>query len=253
MQELQQLNNVLEHRVEEAKEELRITHERMLHSETLSVVGTFASGVAHELATPLSSIISYFRMIRDRIISQEDLGEDVEVIEAELLRCRNILRGMLNFARAPEKDKKVTDVNAIIRDLLALVKYQTEFKKKFVIDENLDPKLPGIMAVPGQLRQVFMNIIVNAIQSIPGDGKITVSSLTVEDEGRIVVNISDTGCGVHEDELNRIFHPFYTSKESGTGLGLSISYGMIKGHGGDIKVKSEVGKGTTFSVYLPVT
>jgi two-component system, NtrC family, sensor kinase len=253
MQELQQLNNVLEHRVEEAKEELRITHERMLHSETLSVVGTFASGVAHELATPLSSIISYFRMIRDRITLQEDLGEDVEVIEAELLRCRNILRGMLNFARAPEKDKMMTDVNAIIRDLLALIKYQTEFKKKFVIDENLDPKLPGIMAVAGQLRQVFMNIIVNAIQSMPGDGKISVSSSTFEDEGRIVVSISDTGCGVHEDELNRIFHPFYTSKESGTGLGLSISYGMIKGHGGDIKVKSEVGKGTTFSVYLPVT
>jgi two-component system, NtrC family, sensor kinase len=253
MLELRELNNDLERRIEEAKEELRVTHERMLHSETLSVVGTFASGVAHELATPLSSIISYFRMIRETLTAQEELGEDVEIIEAELLRCRNILRGMLNFARTPEKDKILTDVNSIIRDLLSLVKYQTEFKKKIEITENLNPQLPPVMAVPGQLRQVFMNIIINAIQSMPSGGNVTVSSFTIEDGSRLAISISDTGCGIPEDALNKIFHPFYTSKDSGTGLGLSISYGMIKSHGGDIEVESEFGSGTTFSVYLPVT
>ena len=135
MRELQELNSDLERRIEEAKEDLRVTHEKMLHSETLSLVGTFASGVAHELATPLSSIISYFRMIREKLVAQEQLVEDIEIIEAELFRCRNILRGMLNFARTPEKEKAITDVNSIIRDLLTLVMYQTEYKKKIVIGQ----------------------------------------------------------------------------------------------------------------------
>lgn len=252
MKEISELNRDLERRIEEAKEELRGTHEQLLRSETLSVVGTFASGVAHELATPLSSVISYFRMIRDKLTAQEQPGEDVDIIEGELHRCRNILRGMLNFARAPEKDKTVTDVNSIIRDLLALVKYQTEYKK-IVIKESLDPGLPGIMAVPGQLRQVFMNIIVNALQSMSGGGDLSVSTSAPEDGKKIFIRISDTGCGIPDSEINRIFHPFYTSKESGTGLGLSISYGIIKGHGGEIEVESEEGKGTTFSISLPVS
>ncbi len=252
MQELQSLNNDLERRIEEAKEELRTTHERMLHSETLSVVGTFASGVAHELATPISSVISYFQMIKGKLSAQEQLGEDIDLIEAELHRCKSILRGMLNYARVPENEKTMTDVNAIIRELLSLVKYQTEYKKKIAITEDLAPHLPSISAVPGQLRQVFMNIIVNALQSMPGGGDLGISTSATADSRNIVVRMSDTGCGIPESNINKIFHPFYTSKESGTGLGLSISYGIIKGHGGDIRVKSELGKGTTFSISLPV-
>jgi two-component system NtrC family sensor kinase len=250
MLELRDLNSDLERRIEEAREELRITHENMLRSETLSVVGTFASGVAHELATPISTIISYFGMIKGRLSAQDT--EDADIIESELHRCRNILRGMLNFARTPEKDKSLTDVNSIIRDILALVKYQTEYRK-IVISEDLADNLPGIMAVPGQLRQVFMNIIVNALQSMSSRGELNVSTSAEGDGGNIVIRISDTGCGIPENEINKIFNPFYTSKESGTGLGLSISYGMIKGHGGEIEVQSEQGKGTTFTISLPVT
>lgn len=250
MLELRDLNSDLERRVEEAKEELRITHEKMLRSETLSIVGTFASGVAHELATPISTIISYFGMIKGRLSAQD--AEDADIIESELHRCRNILRGMLNFARTPEKDKSLTDINAIIRDILALIKYQTEYKK-VGITADLGPGLPGLMAVPGQLRQVFMNIIVNALQSVSGGGEISVSTSTAESGKHIVVRISDTGCGIPEGEINKIFNPFYTSKKTGTGLGLSISYGMIKGHGGEIEVQSEQGKGTTFSILLPVS
>lgn len=250
MLELRDLNSDLERRIEEAKEELRITHENMLRSETLSVVGTFASGVAHELATPISTIISYFGMMKGRLSAQD--AEDADIIESELHRCRNILRGMLNFARTPEKEKSLTDVNSIIRDILALVKYQTEYRK-IVISEDLADGLPGIMAVPGQLRQVFMNIIVNALQSMSGSGELSVSTSAEGDSGNIVIRISDTGCGIPEGEINKIFNPFYTSKESGTGLGLSISYGMIKGHGGDIEVKSGYGKGTMFKISLPIT
>lgn len=250
MRELQDLNDDLERRVQAATEQLRITHENMLRSETLSVVGTFASGVAHELSTPLSSIISYFQMIKGRM--PEQIAEDADIIEGELHRCRNILRGMLNFARAPEKDKTMTDVNSIIRDLLALIRYQTEYKKT-VITENLDSRLPAVMAIPGQLRQVFMNIIVNALQSMSEGGELNVSTSGGGDGRKIVINVSDTGCGIPENELNRIFQPFYTNKQSGTGLGLSISYGIIKGHGGEIEVESKPGKGTTFVISLPVS
>jgi two-component system NtrC family sensor kinase len=250
MRDLQELNSDLELRIREAKEELRVTHEHMLRNETLSVVGTFASGVAHELSTPLSSIISYFEMIRGGLAAHTRLAEDVDIIESELHRCRNILRDMLNFARPPEKDKIVTDVNSIILDLLALVRYQTEYKK-VSITEHLDPGLPGIMAVPGQLKQVFMNIIVNALQSMPEGGELTVSTAAAQDGENITVSVLDTGCGIPEAEMNKIFHPFYTSKKAGTGLGLSISYGIIKAHGGDIEVRSEPGKGTIFSIYLP--
>lgn len=249
MKELQELNNDLERRVLEATEELKITHENMLRSETLSVVGTFASGVAHELATPLSSIISYFQMIKGRM--PEQLAEDLDLIEGELHRCRNILRGMLSFARAPEKEKTVTDINVIINDLLALIKYQVEHRN-ITIKEDLDPDLPGIMAIPGQLRQVFMNIIVNALQSMSEGGELHVATFDGRDGRNVMVKISDTGSGIPESEINKIFQPFYTSKKSGTGLGLSISYGIIKGHGGGIEVRSEHGKGTTFSISLPI-
>jgi signal transduction histidine kinase len=249
MRELQELNDDLERRVQEATEEIKITHEYMLRRETLSTVGTFASGVAHELATPLSSIISCLQMIRGRM--PEQLTEDLDLMEGELHRCRNILRGMLSFARAPEKHKTVTDINSLLRELLRLIRYQPEYRK-IVITENLDPDLPTVMAIPGQLRQVFMNVIVNALQSMPGEGEVSVSTSAAGDKKNIVVDISDTGCGIPESEMSKIFRPFYTSKNSGTGLGLSISYGIIRGHGGDIMVKSAYGKGTTFSLCLPV-
>lgn len=252
--ELKELNSHLEDRVREATAQLEAAHEKVLRSETLSAVGTFASGVAHELATPLSSVLSYFQTVKGKIPAEDRLVADIALIEGELMRCRTILRGMLDFARPPETEKSVTNINEIISELLALVAYQTEYRNVTKVPQ-LTEGLPDIMAIPGQLRQVFLNIILNALQSMPGGGTLTVSTFLTGDGygGRVAVRVSDTGPGIPEDEINRIFQPFYTTKESGTGLGLSISYGIIRGHGGDIEVKSEVGKGTTFSVYLPVS
>lgn len=251
MNELKELNTDLERRVREATEELKITHENMLRSETLSVVGTFASGVAHELATPLASILSYLQMVKERIPREDQLKGDINLIERELQRCRNILRGMLDFARAPEQEKMLTNINNILTDLLALIKYQAEYKN-IVIKEELNSAIPSIMAVPGQLKQVFMNVIINALQSMPEGGELNVSTVLNENPQKIVVTVKDTGHGIPEEEINRIFQPFYTSKKTGTGLGLSISYGIIKGHGGDIEAKSNYEKGMTFFIYLPV-
>lgn len=251
MAKLQELNLDLERRVQDATDELRLTHEKMLRTETLSVVGTFASGVAHELATPLSSIMSYFQMIRGRLIEKDGVAGDVDLIESELRRCRDILRGMLDFARAPEKEKVFVDINQIILGLLTLMSFEPKYRN-IRIQKNLDEALPQIMAVPGQLKQVFMNLIVNALQAMPEGGELAISTCLGEDGKRVVVGISDTGIGLLESEINKIFQPFYTSKNSGTGLGLSISYGIVKGHGGDIEVRSEYGKGTTFDIFLPL-
>jgi two-component system NtrC family sensor kinase len=252
--EVRGMNNQLEQRVHEATEQLKMAHEKMLRSETLSAVGTFASGVAHELATPLSSVLSYFQTVKRSIPAEARLAEDIGIIESELTRCIGILRGMLSFARAPEMEKTVTNINAVISELLALFRYQTEYKKVTIIEE-LGRDVPDIVAVPGQLKQVFLNIILNALQSMTSGGELTVSTFAAgEGEGRrVAVRISDTGEGIADDEINKIFRPFYTTKKSGTGLGLALSYGIIRGHGGDIEVNNNAEKGTTFIVYLPVS
>ena len=237
--------------MKEATDELKATHEHMLRTETLSAVGTLASGVAHELATPLSSIINYVQMIRRRTGGGDGLEAEMGIIENELVRCRDILRGMLAFVRPPEKEMVPTDVNGALRDLIELTRHRAR-SGKIEIKSNLDPSLPLVTAVPGQLRQVFMNIMVNALEAMPEGGEIGVST-SLEDEGRkVAVRISDAGSGISAEDINRIFDPFFTNKKSGTGLGLSISYGIVKGHGGDIVVESEEGKGTTFVISLPV-
>jgi two-component system NtrC family sensor kinase len=249
LEELRQLNDNLEERVRKAVEELDLTHKQMLRNETLSAVGVFASGVAHELATPLSSLVSYVQMMKKKTAAYGQYSTEMELVEKELLRCRNILRGMLAFSRAPEKEQTPTDLNGVLQDLLTLVQYQAR-NKNVLIQKHLSPSLPFVMAITGQLRQVFMNIIMNALQSMPDGGELEVE--TFAKGNRVGVKITDTGCGIPEEDMERIFQPFYTSKETGTGLGLSISYGIVKAHGGDIEVISEEGKGTTFYVYLPV-
>jgi two-component system NtrC family sensor kinase len=250
--ELRELNASLEKRVSYATEELKRTHEQMLRTETLSAVGTLASGVAHELATPLASVINYVQMIRRRTDERERLAEEMSIVEKELVRCSGILRGMLSFVRAPETEKVPTDVNNIIRDLTELMRYRAK-SGKVTVKESLEPSLPPVMAVPGQIKQVFMNIMVNAIEAMKEGGKLELET-SMKHEGRqIAVRISDTGCGIPRSDLNRIFEPFYTSKNEGTGLGLSLTYGIVKGHGGDIEVNSEEGRGTTFVISLPVS
>lgn len=249
--ELNELNTDLKLRVHESIEELRITNEKLLRNYSLSTVGTFASGVAHELATPIASILSYLQIVKGKISGEDKLKEDINIIEGELRRCRDILRGMLDFARAPVQEKMLTNINDILRDILLLVSYQPEYKN-IIIKEDLNPAVPGIMAVHGQLKQVFMNVIINALQSMPEGGELSISTELNGDPQKIVVTVKDTGHGITQEEMDKIFQPFYTRKKTGTGLGLSISYGIIKDHGGDIEVKSDHEKGAAFFIYLPV-
>jgi len=251
LNELHTLNSDLKIRVEKSIEELRLANEQMLRSETLSLAGAFAAGVAHELATPLASILSYLQVVNRQIAEEDKLKKDINIIESELQRCRDILRGMLDFARAPEKEKMPTNINNLLQELLLLVSYQSEYKKT-IIKKELDPEIPSIMSIPGKLKQVFMNVIINALQSMPEGGELNVSTAIEGNPQHIVVTIKDTGSGISEEDMSRIFQPFYTSKKTGTGLGLSISYGIIKAHGGEVEIKSNHEEGTSFFIYLPV-
>ncbi len=252
MEELRQLNNSLDERVREAAEELNMTHEQMRRAETLSAVGTLASGVAHELATPMGSLLSYVGMIKKSKEGGDGIAEEMGIIEKELMRCRDILTGMLSFVRPPEKERIIMDVNVMLREIIQLTKHQTR-SRKISVSESLDPSLPLIPAVPGQLKQVFLNLIINAIQAMPGGGQLEIATSFASEAKKVYVKISDTGSGIPKSDINRIFEPFYTNKKEGTGLGLSISYGVVKGLGGDIEVESEEGKGTTFIISLPVS
>jgi len=251
LNELHALNSDLKIRVEKSIEELRMANEQMLRNETLSLAGAFAAGVAHELATPLASVLSYLQVVNRQIAEEDKLKKDINIVESELQRCRDILRGMLDFARAPEKEKMPTNINNLLQELLLLVSYQSEYKKT-IIKKELEPDIPSIMSIPGKLKQVFMNIIINALQAMPEGGELNVSTAMNGNPQRIVVTIKDTGSGISEEDMSRIFQPFYTSKKTGTGLGLSISYGIIKAHGGDIEIKSNHEKGTSFFIYLPI-
>jgi two-component system NtrC family sensor kinase len=255
VRELQDLNATLELRVQEAAEELRMANEEMLRKETLSMVGTFAAGVAHELATPFSTIISYTQMMKSRLPDDRELKEEFEIVEGELKRCRTVLRGMLEFARAPQKEKSMIDLNEIILALLSLIKFQKEYRH-IVLREHLGADIPRIRAVPGQLQQVIMNVVVNSLQAMPGGGELSVSTFLAGDETpgkRVVIRITDTGTGIPDEEVKNIFKPYYTSKKSGTGLGLAISDSIVREHRGEIKVRSIEGQGTTFEIYLPIS
>jgi len=252
LRDLHEINNTLEQRIAKKKEELKIAHDNMLRMESIAIAGTLAFGVAHELSTPLSTLMGYCDLINTKIPEGHGVKKFCNLLGKEVERCMDILAGMLDFAKVPDDQKQLTDINSMLTDILLLISLQKNYKNVNVT-ENMEPALPQIMANPSGLRQVFMNIIINALQAMPDGGELSISTSVVEDGRNIMVSISDSGHGIPENDINKIFTSFYTTKKTGTGLGLSISHGIVKGHNGFISVKSEKGKGTTFNIFLPVT
>ena len=245
---LQGFNEGLEKKVQEATEKLRLAQENMVRTETLAAVGTLAAGVSHEISTPLNTIIGFTQLTLSELDDTNPLKGDVRVIEQEAVRCKKIVQGLLNFAKPQKHEEKLTDINNIINETISLIEYQPSMKK-IVIKKELDKGLASIDGDPMQLKQVFLNFILNSVQAMPEGGELRITTKNA-DKG-IEISISDTGMGIPEEEHQKIFQPFYTTKKDGTGLGLSISYGIIKGHGGEIFVKSSQGSGATFRISLP--
>ncbi len=249
--ELEEWGATLEKRVQERTEEIRKIHSQLFRSEKLASLGKLAAGVAHEINNPLTGILANSSLILEDLDANDPRREDVEIIVKETIRCREIVKRLLDFARQTKPQKKLTDVNILIETIILLVRNQTSFRN-IVITTRLAESLPQILCDNDQIQQVFINIILNAAEAMTGGGSLTVCSSLSHDGEFVTIEIADTGPGIPEERRERIFDPFFTTKEHGTGLGLSISYGIVEQHGGDISVESTVGKGSTFTVRLPV-
>jgi two-component system NtrC family sensor kinase len=233
---------------------------QLVHSAKLAALGEMAAGVAHELNSPMTVVIGTAQMLA------REFGEDS--IEAESLqdiincglRCKGIIKNLLTFSRQDLEPMITTDLNREVRKVLGLIRYQINQNQIQIID-RLDPELPLVNANVPQIQQVLTNLLVNARDALNESGRskkeITVSSVTRQLEGArwAVINVRDNGTGIKAENLQRIFTPFFTSKESskGTGLGLSVSLGIAESHAGTIEVKSKLGKGSTFSLVLPIS
>ncbi|MBI5212611.1 MAG: HAMP domain-containing protein, partial [Nitrospirae bacterium] len=245
---LKEFNEELERKVKEATEELRLAQENMVRTETLAAVGTLSAGVSHEISTPLNTILGFTQLIISEMDDDNPAKGDLKVIEQETVRCKRIVQGLLDFARTPRHEEKLMDINGILDETLTLMEYQPSMKK-IIVKKDMDSRLMQIEADHLQLKQVFLNIILNATQAMPEGGELKIA--TRNTGGGIEAFISDTGIGILEEDRKKIFQPFYTTKKDGTGLGLSISYGIIKKHGGEIYVERAAGGGTAFRIFLP--
>ncbi len=238
--------------IKERDERLKeYTKQEIMKSERLAMVGQLAAGVAHEINNPLGSILIYSHLLLEDLEKEDPKRGNLEKIVNQAARCKEIVKGLLDFSRQTEPEIKPSDINTIVTEVLSLVERQAMFHNIKVIKKLL-PDVPTILLDKNQIQQVLMNIILNAAEAMDGQGKLTVE--TSSDEEYVKTIFTDTGCGISEENMKKLFQPFFSTKETGhgTGLGLSISYGIIRKHNGKINVSSEIGKGSTFTIVLPI-
>jgi two-component system, NtrC family, sensor kinase len=256
--EIKELIRTLEVKVEERTQELKMAQNQLLQSEKLASIGKLAATIAHEINNPLNGILTYTKLIERKLIDGTLAEEEIPkfrsylaIMERETERCSTIVRDLLDFARQREPSlKSDVNINEVVAEALNLLKNQITLQE--ITLEKRYGRLPSIMADPMQLRQVFVNIILNSCEAMRNGGKLAISTAFSKKEKMVKVEIADNGTGIPEADLPKIFDPFFTSKEKGTGLGLSVVYGVINSHGGTIAVKSRVGEGTTITITLPL-
>ncbi len=237
----------------EMEKQLEETHLQLVNSEKMASLGKLAAGIAHEINNPLGGILIYSSLLTETLKVSDPRTQDLAKIVQEATRCKDIVKSLLEFSRQTDPKMEPADINKAITDGLFFLENQALFHNIEIV-KNLAPFLPTVRGNAGQLKQVFMNIIVNAAEAMHGSGTLTITTGLSKDQKGTWVEFTDTGEGIPRENLSRIFDPFFTTKEvgRGTGLGLSTSYGIIEGHRGRIDVKSEVGRGTTFRIELPV-
>jgi len=234
---------------------LKVARARLNQAERLSALGMLAAGVSHELNNPLGIILSTAGNLRETLGDTNPLAEDVAIIEGETQRCRRIIQGLLNFAASGESHPVEVDVNALLQETFALA-VRNERARGLSAQWALDVQLPALRVDPRQMQQVFLNLLMNAADAMEGRGVIGIQTAESIEGGRrqVLIQFQDHGCGIDAADLDHIFDPFYTTKKGGAGfgLGLAVSYGIIAAHGGEITVASEVGRGSVFSITLPL-
>jgi PAS domain S-box-containing protein len=231
---------------------------QLAQADKLSSIGLLAAGVAHEINTPLAVISSYAQMLSKQLKGDSRLGPVLDKITQQSFRAAEIANGLLNFSRTSTTEFRDTNLNQVIRDTLSLLDHQ--FKTaQIILDLELAEELPPIHGNPGKLQQVFLNLLLNAKEAMPGGGRLRVATLANQHDNYVAALVNDSGTGIAPEHLKRIYDPFFTTKNvpragdrRGTGLGLSVSYGIIQEHAGKIHVESAIGAGTTFHLEFPL-
>jgi two-component system NtrC family sensor kinase len=261
--ELTDWGRKLEEKIEERTRKLRAAEAGAAEREKLASVGLLAAGIAHELNNPLTGILTFSHIIRKKLPDGSQDVDDLDLVIRETKRCATIIRRLLDFARQRPPEKKFADLNHVVADTVRLVERPANLHDiAMVLD--LDPALPPVWIDEDLVKQVVMNVLVNAQHAIAEKGSITIRSRRAPEPmspepgapavPMVEISIADTGTGITPENLKRIFDPFFTSKGvgKGTGLGLSVSHGIVKAHGGVIEVESAPGAGSTFHIYLPM-
>jgi signal transduction histidine kinase len=241
-----------------------VTQKRMqelnvLQAEKMSSIGILAAGVAHEINNPMNSVAGYAEALQRRLKNcpelrddkrLEDFGPYLEVIIREVYRCKSIIDNLLSFSRKSDGSKGEVHLNAIIREVLQLLQHKSRYES-ILVRETLAESLPVMHGDAGALRQVFLNLLLNAMQAIRDEGTVEVTTRSVP--GWLEARVTDTGSGIPAEMIDQIWNPFFTTKTvgQGSGLGLALVYDIVKHHGGEIAVTSTVGKGTEFIVRFP--
>jgi len=223
---------------------------RLVQADKLSSIGLLAAGVAHEVNTPLAVISTYAQMLAKQISDDAQKAPLLEKIARQTFRASEIVNSLLNFSRTSPTEFVGVDLNKVARETLTLVEHQLA-KAGVEVKLSLAGDLPKIKGNPGKLQQVLLNLILNARDAMESGGALVIA--TSSGEGTVRMTVSDSGAGISPENLTRIFDPFFTTKSArkGTGLGLSVSYGIVREHGGDIEVESEMGQGTRFHLSFP--
>jgi two-component system NtrC family sensor kinase len=243
--------------LEKSHNELQISHQeleqaqyQLIRTEKLAALGQLAAGVAHEINNPLGTITIYAHILLKGMEQDDPRRDDLALIISEANRTKEIVQGLLSFARETKLKPGETDINEILEDTLGLLVNQSLFHN-IKIKKVFSPDLPTTFADATQLKQVFLNIILNGAQAMEGKGSLTIT--TAQEKNQIRVKVRDSGPGIPPENVRKLFNPFFTTKEKGTGLGLAISYGIVERHGGKLDVETELGKGSTFIISLPIT
>ena len=222
-----------------------------LQTEKLSAMGRMAAGIAHEINNPLASILLFSSNLSKKVGEEGSIKEGLDLIVQETIRCKRIIQELLEFSRESEPHMTMTNVNEVLDRALHML--ENEFRLRHIASKRqLSTDIPDILVDKDQIGQVFVNLLLNALQAIEDKGTITVRSYLAPDGGQVRCEITDTGCGIPSGHMSKIFEPFFSTKPKGTGLGLAVSYGIIQKHRGRIYAASSARrKGTTFTVELP--
>lgn len=250
VRQLRQMQQELQTRVEAQLEAER----RLIQAEKLAAVGEMAAGIAHELNNPLTTVTGFTELVLDDLSEDAENRPDLELVLREARRARDVVRRLLDFSRRSESERTRVDLNELLDDVLSLTNHLMH-TSGVQLKVSLGKNLPWVSVDRNQMKQVFLNLLHNALQAMPAGGQLFVKTGARQREGRkwVTASIRDTGAGITPEHRERIFEPFFTTRsgQGGTGLGLSVTYGIVTDHGGEIDVESEVGQGTSFTVCLP--